>query len=50
MTTAPVRGKPMKRIAAFVMAGVLMLASACGPRVNDPADVQAITQLRERRV
>jgi len=37
----------MKRIAAFVMAGVLMLASACGPRVNDPADVQAITQLME---
>jgi uncharacterized protein (TIGR02246 family) len=37
----------MKRIAAFVMAGVLMLAYACGPRVNDPADVQAITQLME---
>ena len=35
----------MKRIAAFVMAGVLMLASACGPRVNDPADVQAIKDL-----
>jgi len=34
----------MKSIAAIVPAVLLVLLSACAPRVNDPADVQAVRQ------
>jgi uncharacterized protein (TIGR02246 family) len=37
----------VKTITAALLVLALALASACGPRVNDPADVQAITQLME---
>jgi len=37
----------MKTITAALLVLALALASACGPRVDDPADVQAITQLME---
>jgi ketosteroid isomerase-like protein len=35
----------MKRFASLVLVLALVLASACAPKVNDPADVQAITTL-----
>ena len=37
----------MKRMGAIVMAGGLMIASARSPKVNDPADVQAIKDLMD---
>jgi uncharacterized protein (TIGR02246 family) len=37
----------MKTMTAFVIAGALMLAPACAPKENDPADVQAIRALMD---
>jgi uncharacterized protein (TIGR02246 family) len=41
------KGHPMKTISSIALVLALATASACAPKLNDPADVQAIKQLMD---